>query len=481
MVMFSVVIPVYNVEQYLIQCLESVIGQDMDSIEIILVDDGSVDGSAQICMEYEGRYQFVKYIKQKNAGQGMARNVGLKQAQGRYVIFLDADDYWSSDCCTTIQKCLANYPCLDIVYFDADIIYDSTEIPRNDNYDQMAYQREGRIREDVCTGNAFFEDTYPRYINVSPCMAVFRRNFLLRERIDFPENIIYEDNVFFLQTILAAKFVKYVPKKLYVRRYRTNSTMTGKINHRNITSSAKVFEIVADYVEGKKGQYEEHVFRKMRDFAIALAFTCVQQCNACDKSQNNIQWIKENVYKKVYRLILEEKKNFSLDELRNYILLISYIKEDIKMECIAELILYETGKSSLEELLSFCKRQYNEIAEKKLKQLSFFNRDKKVGVYGRGNHTKQLFRILKRIGGLPKTLYVIDSNIAERDQSFEGFPVVNIRDVPKDTDTVLISSFLYEREMYQNAKWYLPEHIYIERMYQNEVWEICWEWMCNDE
>ena len=92
MVRVSVVIPVYNVEKYLVQCLDSVVAQDYKDIEVILVDDGSTDSSGLICDEYAKKYQFIDVIHKKNGGLGYARNTGIERAKGDYITFIDSDD-----------------------------------------------------------------------------------------------------------------------------------------------------------------------------------------------------------------------------------------------------------------------------------------------------------------------------------------------------------------------------------------------------
>ena len=90
----SVVIPVYNVEKYLRECVDSVINQTYRHIEIILIDDGSTDSGGDICDEYMSTDSRIRLIHQENHGLGNARNVGLRDATGKYIIFLDSDDYW---------------------------------------------------------------------------------------------------------------------------------------------------------------------------------------------------------------------------------------------------------------------------------------------------------------------------------------------------------------------------------------------------
>lgn len=91
--LISVIVPVYNVRRYLRQCLESLASQDYPSFEIVLVDDGSTDGSGRICDEYAARNERFSVVHQSNAGLSAARNVGLVQAHGRYVSFVDSDDW----------------------------------------------------------------------------------------------------------------------------------------------------------------------------------------------------------------------------------------------------------------------------------------------------------------------------------------------------------------------------------------------------
>lgn len=91
--LISVIVPVYNVRRYLRQCLESLASQDYPSFEIVLVDDGSTDGSGRICDEYATRNKRFSVVHQSNAGLSAARNVGLAHAHGRYVSFVDSDDW----------------------------------------------------------------------------------------------------------------------------------------------------------------------------------------------------------------------------------------------------------------------------------------------------------------------------------------------------------------------------------------------------
>jgi glycosyltransferase involved in cell wall biosynthesis len=137
---YSVIIPVYNVEQQLHRCLDSVAAQNRDDLEVILVDDGSTDGSGSICDEYAKKYDYFRLIHQDNKGLSGARNTGLEFAQGEWILFLDADDYWSDDFMDVIDNTLQIHPS-DYYKFNYEKVFDNREpikkalIVENDDVD----------------------------------------------------------------------------------------------------------------------------------------------------------------------------------------------------------------------------------------------------------------------------------------------------------------------------------------------------------
>lgn len=100
----SVIVPVYNSEEYLSDCIESILKQDYQNYEVILIDDGSTDSSGAICDEYSAKYKQIQSLHQQNKGVSAARNAGLKVANGRYITFVDSDDWIESDCLSTLEK-----------------------------------------------------------------------------------------------------------------------------------------------------------------------------------------------------------------------------------------------------------------------------------------------------------------------------------------------------------------------------------------
>ncbi|OXX83612.1 glycosyltransferase [Paraclostridium benzoelyticum] len=225
----SIIIPVYNVEAYLEQSIESAINQTLDSIEIIAINDGSTDQSLEILKGYESKYDFIKVINQKNKGVSAARNTGIQHARGEYIYFLDSDDYIGLD---TMKYCydLAKKENLDILTFDADVFFENTTIDVVKNI----YNREKLLKSYVMNGNEFYFYSWNnRGYRVPVWLNFYNTEFLLSNKLSFYEGIIHEDELHSLKSFILAERVMYVPKKFFYRRIRKNSIMTTKLSEKN--------------------------------------------------------------------------------------------------------------------------------------------------------------------------------------------------------------------------------------------------------
>ena len=223
----SVIIPVYNTKEYLHTCVESVLAQTQKDTEIILVDDGSTDGSRQIIQDYEERYPSVKAIYQKNQKQGAARNAGMKIARGKYIYFLDSDDYIAEN---LLEECyrIAEERRLDFVMFDAEAFIEGEE----ENLKQIAlektYDRKHvGIKERIYGGIEFWNQYHCNGgIYLSSVLVYVNADFLRRNTLFFEPGIYYEDNDWILRMYLCAQRISYIPQQFYHRRIREGSTVT---------------------------------------------------------------------------------------------------------------------------------------------------------------------------------------------------------------------------------------------------------------
>lgn len=177
---FSVIIPVYNAEQYLRECVDSVLTQSFTDIEIILADDGSPDGSGAICDEYEKQDARVRVIHKPNGGPSDARNVGIRMAAGEYLMFLDSDDYWDDpDALLKLRTDLeASDKTVDIGIFQAKLLYpDGSMQPDRGVFDAAFNRMEPEESLRYLSENGLLVG--------SACSKAVRRSFLLEHGLFF--------------------------------------------------------------------------------------------------------------------------------------------------------------------------------------------------------------------------------------------------------------------------------------------------------
>ncbi len=224
-VKISVIVPVYNVEEYIQQCLDSIVNQTLKEIEIICVNDGSTDNSPQILEEYAKKDKRIKIINKKNAGLGAARNTGMEHATGEYIGFIDSDDWVDLG---MFKKLYSNAKSQnsDMVMCPIYIVDDSNQkLDYDFPYFNLDYFNED-FYNNVFTHKKT-EDFFFR-ICVTSYNKIYRTKFLKKINANFPEGLIFEDNPFFYKTFLSAKSVSLVKDFLYYYRVnRANSIISN--------------------------------------------------------------------------------------------------------------------------------------------------------------------------------------------------------------------------------------------------------------
>lgn len=231
--LFSIIIPVYNVEKYLAECVESVLAQTYKNFEIILVDDGSKDSSNKICLQYVSKFpERINLIFEKsdksgligNFGLSHARNFGVSHARGEYIIFLDSDDIWlESRFLERIEKQILNNSKLECIAIESCTFFDKTSIENNSVI--FSYP-ESLINPVVCLHGKDFlkvclekDSSYPWYA----WMYVFKRSFWIENGFIFPEGRTYEDVYLIYKVLLKAKSMIVFPYIVYGYRIRRES------------------------------------------------------------------------------------------------------------------------------------------------------------------------------------------------------------------------------------------------------------------
>ena len=221
----SVIIPVYNCEKYISECLDSVINQSFDRFEVICIDDESTDRSLDILTRYAEMDNRISVTTQNHSGVSDARNRGLILANGKYVYFLDSDDYIRPHAFECLFKEAENKEA-DVIYFNGSPFFNSKKIKNIWFRSRHRYCR-NRDYSGIYNGSFLFSQLVNNreyYVNVP--LQFIRRDFLIENDISFYSGIIHEDNLFSFCTILSANKVWYDSKEFYVRRVRDDSIMT---------------------------------------------------------------------------------------------------------------------------------------------------------------------------------------------------------------------------------------------------------------
>ena len=244
MLKVSVIIPIYNVEKYLAACLESVLSQDLDEMELLCVDDCSTDGSLGILREYASRDDRIRCLRtDRNRGISAARNLGLSMACGEYIAFVDSDDFLADRSLGGLYR-QAKEKRLDVLYFrhssvDENGIPTGTEIPRSEAPDPS-----------VLPGPAVLERFLARgeWSCVVFCQLL-RRDFLLKHGLRFKEGYIHEDEAFSFAAAVLAERALSVPVTAYRYRHRAGSIMTSSSMTHHYEGTARAFVDIAGWIE----------------------------------------------------------------------------------------------------------------------------------------------------------------------------------------------------------------------------------------
>lgn len=290
----SVIVPIYNVEYSLEGCINSIINQTYKNIEIILINDGSVDNSKQICEEYREKDDRILYIEQENKGVSAARNVGIENATGKFIIFVDADDYMELNMIEELYLKIKQYSC--------DIVVSNYLIVENDEITKNKFS---------LNSNMLNSEEFVKYMLSDKYYKGYLWNKLIKksliENTRFDEKIhIMEDLVFLLNISNKAEKV-YVINDAYLYYYvQNNFSALHKISSKNL-SDLFAYEKILEYIEKNKielldDDYNFYIWNYVYSFIVNYYYWYK---NKDLKSEHNLK--KKNEVKKVLIKALKRK------------------------------------------------------------------------------------------------------------------------------------------------------------------------------
>ncbi len=305
----SIIIPVYNVEQYLMECLDSVFNQTYRNIEVIAVNDGSTDGSANILKNYEKKYDNIIVHNQENAGNSVARNKGLHLAKGKYVYFLDSDDFIERETINNLVTAMEKYS-LDLIRFAAEPFLDGVEY-KNFNkhlYDYSKFFESGRVYKK----DEFLKANIKGF---SPIVYLYivKKELLINNNIYFKPGIIHEDELFSTLVYLHTNRAMYDGNFYHKRRYRADSVMTSQIKVEKAKRSFDSYLTVIEEISKLLRIYKENAERKFIKSRLYSIYIGLQTRGVESK-------YKKEMLKKFDGLTTIEKKYYYLHYImKNYI------------------------------------------------------------------------------------------------------------------------------------------------------------------
>lgn len=300
--LFSVIVPVYNLQKYVRECIESVLMQTCPDFELIIVDDGSKDSSPEICGEYVETDNRVKLIRKENQGVNAARKTGLMAAQGEYVVFVDGDDFIEPTLLEKVKTALTNSEA-EIVCYDYSVYTDGKKIPQTlYNLTERYYDRE-----------ALQNELFPRLITAkngerfAPLIwnKAFKRELLLPIQMDLPDYVIMgEDSCISYVCIYRAKSMCVIADRLY--NYRTTENSITHQRKKALSWDEPLWraQFYAKYIPLDEGDFRAQVARITVHSLYNVAFSVFK----VKKYKEAKKEIKEHLSRTEYAAYLKEAR-----------------------------------------------------------------------------------------------------------------------------------------------------------------------------
>ena len=330
MVKVSVVIPVYNVEDFLGECLDSITNQTLTDIEIICVNDGSKDKSLDILNEYAAKDERITVIDQENGGHAVATNRGMQMARGEYLFLMDSDDILDL---TALEKTysLAEKKQVDFVIFQAINYYmDKDEYLEEENYSMNALA--DYVGDSVFNYKDIRDHIFD--ITVTPWSKLYSRRFIEDNNITFPQGLVFDDNVFFWDVLFAADRITFLRQHLFKRRwYPTSSTRAGDerfLNYIDICNLIwDVFFRYGEFDYYKKELFDKKIgtiyywYKNIRDEFKELFFNAMKEdYKKIDDDKKFLKYFTENLTERqmtIFTSVLKSQTHEEFDlYMKNY-------------------------------------------------------------------------------------------------------------------------------------------------------------------
>lgn len=298
--LISVIIPVYNKEKYIKETILSIINQSYNNLEIIIVNDGSTDTSKDICMEFEKKDDRIRLINTENHGAGHARNIGIDIAKGKYISFIDADDYVNRDYYNILYNMMVKY--------EADIAECKyIRVKQNEKNIQNKKKDNIKLFTNIQKLEILYGEDVHEYVNsVIMCNKLFKKE--LFKKTYYPENRVIDDEFITYKLIYKSKKIVTTDRELYFYVQSEDSVMRNNFKEKRVIDTIDVYDEVYKFsVDNNIQEIQEEVLIRYLNYCIELVHKTKlsEQIHEKDKV---IRFIQEK---------FEEKKKIYYDKYNN--------------------------------------------------------------------------------------------------------------------------------------------------------------------
>lgn len=235
----SIIVPVFNVEKYLEQCLDSIVNQTLKDIEIIIINDGSTDGSSEIIDKYKKKYFNIKVIEQKNAGLSAARNAGIKESKGKYMMFIDSDDFIDLDMVEILYTKAEKYNC-PLIICDLLLYWNNK---KNKKYNKLKQSEDKKYKKDE-----LYKILLTRKLNCQVMNKLYRRDIWEENNLSFEVGRYYEDIFPSFICMNIYKEAMFINDSMYKYRIREGS-ITASSSPKKVSDFIRSIQMAKDYLK----------------------------------------------------------------------------------------------------------------------------------------------------------------------------------------------------------------------------------------
>lgn len=303
--LISVIVPVYNVEAYLKRCVDSICGQTYDNLEILLIDDGSTDRSGVICDEISAREGRIRVWHTGNQGPSAARNLGIEQARGEYLLFVDSDDILSLDHIAFLYERLsAEQADLSICNY---VTTEQDTFSETEEHDRYVWSGEQALKYLL----------YQKYFTTGPVCKLYRRGLFTEVR--FPEGTLYEDTMAIAQVVGKARNVVYSDAVKYGYFQRPSSTMRSSYNEETF-QYVEITKQLMDYV---RERYPELLPAAISRFVWANLFVWIKMPVSRESEKKKI--VEKNIRRYRGQVLRDPEARYQ----NKGVLLLSYLGQGV--------------------------------------------------------------------------------------------------------------------------------------------------------